>query len=192
MPRAKRASDEVYNARRRARRLIARLEKSQAATVTENRARESYIQSLKEAVSSSYAKNRSRQALADSKRYAEKLDRMTAIPRANRTASARSEAIFRQQLAAARAGSASSVTEAEVSVFYAATRRIWKGHDVRERNELIKRALGVSSLIEAFDKVMSEPKNREAVDKYNDFSDSETPDGERQGSPKWDAYIKLF
>lgn len=190
MARAKRASDEVYNARRRAKRLIARLEKQASKNAAEDRARKSYVQSLKSAVASSYAKNRSREAIADSKKYAEKLDRMTAIPRANRTAKARSEAIFRQQLATARAGAASSVTEAQASVFYAATRRIWRGHDPRERNELIKKALGASSLSEAFEKVISE--NQAAVSAYDSFSDAETPDGERQGSPIWDAYVKLF
>lgn len=190
MARAKRASDEVYNARRRAKRLIARLEKQTSNNATEDRARKSYVQSLKSAVASSYAKNRSKESLADSKKAATKLDRMTAIPRANRTAKARSEAIFRQQLATARAGGASSVTEAQVSVFYAATRHIWRGHDPRERNELIKEKLGVSALSEAFEKVIAE--NEEAVKKYDEFSDTKTPDGERKSSESWESYAKLF
>lgn len=190
MARAKRTSDEVYNARRRAKRLIARLEKQTSGNAAEDRARKSYIQSLKSAVASSYVKNRSKEALADSKKVAKKLDRMTAIPRANRTAKARSEAIFRQQLVAARRGDPASMTEAETSVFYAATRHIWRGHDVRERNELIKEKLGVSSLSEAFEKVIAE--NQDAVDAYDSFSDTKTPDGERQRSQTWDSYVKLF
>lgn len=190
MARAKRASDEIYNARRRAKRLIARLEKQASSNAVEDRAHKSYIQSLKSAVAASYVKKRSKEALAEAKKAAAKLDRMAAIPRANRTAKARSEAIFRQQLATARRGNASAIKEAEASVFYAATRHIWRGHDVRERNELIKKALGVSSLSEAFEKVIAE--NQDAVAAYDSFSDTETPDSERLRSQPWDSYVKLF
>lgn len=190
MARAKRASDEVYNARRRAKRLIARLEKQISNSELDNRARESYIQSLKEQIDKSYVKNRSSQELAKSKKVTMKIDRMTSIPRANRMAKSRSEAIFRQQLAAARRGDASAIKEAEASVFYAATRHIWRNHDVKERNKLIIEKLEASSLREAFEKVIAE--NKEAVEKYDEFSDAKTPDGERKGSESWESYAKLF
>lgn len=190
MARAKRTSDEIYNARRRAKRLIARLEKQVSDSEIDNRARESYIQSLKEQINKSYVKNRSKEVLADSMKVAKKLDRMTSIPRANRFAKERSEAIFRQQLAAARAGNASSVSEAEVSVFYAATRHLWRNHDVRERNALIIEKLEVASLQEAFEKVIA--SNKDAVKAYDKFSDKKTPDGERVGSKSWDSYATLF
>ena len=190
MARAKRASDEVYNARRRAKRLIARLEKQVFDREIDNRARESYIQSLKEQIDKSYAKNRSSQELAKSKKNAVKLNRMVNIPRANRMAEARSEAIFKQQLAAARRGDPASMTKAEASVFYSATRHIWRNHDVRERNALIVEKLKVSSLQEAFEKVVA--ANKEAIKAYDKFSDAKTPDGERVGSKTWDSYSKLF
>ena len=191
MPRKKRASDEVYNARRRAKRLIARLEREQAADSTgvQARARQSYIQSLKDQVSKSYAASRKKSDVKASRENSMTLNRMTNIPRADRTARERSEAIFRQQLAQARTGGISSITNAEASVFYAATRRIWSGADVRERNELIKRALGVSSLAEAF-RIVTEDNTR-AIAEFDDFSDKKTPDGERVGSPTWDSYIKF-
>lgn len=191
MPRKKRASDEVYNARRRAKRLIARLEREQAANSTgvQARARQSYIQTLKDQVSKSYAASRKKSDVKASRENSVTLNRMTKIPRADRTARERSEAIFRQQLAQARVGGVSSITNAEVSVFYAATRRIWSGADVRDRNELIKKALGASSLAEAFQQVVAE--NAEAIARFNDFTDKKTPDGERIGSPLWDAYINF-
>ena len=191
MPRKKRASDEVYNARRRAKRLIARLEREQAADSTgvQARARQSYIQSLKEQVSKSYVASRKKSDVKASRENSVTLNRMTKIPRADRTARERAEAIFRQQLAQARNGGVSSITSAEASVFYAATRRIWSGADARDRNELIKRALGASSLAEAFQRVIAE--NAEAIARFNDFTDKATPDGERLGSPIWDAYINF-
>lgn len=191
MARKKRASDEVYNARRRAKRLIARLEREQArdGIGVQSKARASYINSLKSQVAKSYATSRSKSALKASREAADTLNRMTRIPRADRTARERAEAIFKQQLAQARRGGESSITPAQVSVFYAATRRIWQGYDVRDRNERIKRALGVESLSEAFERVISE--NDEAIARYDDFSDTETPDGERIGSPVWDAYINF-
>lgn len=191
MPRKKRASDEVYNARRRAKRLIARLEREQAADSTgvQARARQSYIQSLKEQVSKSYAASRKKTDVKASRESSVTLNRMTKIPRADRTARERSEAIFRQQLAQARNGGVSSITNAEASVFYAATRRIWSGSDVRDRNELIKKALGVSSLAEAF-RIITED-NARAIAEFDRFSDTKTPDGERIGSPTWDSYINF-
>ena len=189
-PRPHKAADDVYNARRRAKRLVARLEAEISENDLTNRARESYVQSLKEQIDKSYAENRSPQALAKSKKAAMKLDRMTSMPRANRMAKARSEAIFRQQLAAARRGDVSSIKEAEASVFYAATRHIWRNHDVKERNKLIIEKLEVSSLREAFEKVIAE--NKEAVKKYDEFSDAKTPDGERKGSESWESYATLF
>ena len=49
-----------------------------------------------------------------------------------------------------------------MSVFYAATRRFWRGRDPKERNRLIMEGLGVSSLSEAYDRVLG--ANRKAFD----------------------------
>ena len=49
-----------------------------------------------------------------------------------------------------------------MSVFYAATRRFWRGRDPKERNRLIMEGLGVTSLSEAYDRVIG--ANGKALD----------------------------
>lgn len=188
MARAKRKSDELYNARRRAKRLIARLEKQAPENESARRAQESYIAALREQIQQTYVAKRSASEITRAGESAVKLNRQTSIPRANRTRAKRADAIFRQQLARGRMGEPSAFTPAEVSVFYAATRRIWRGRDVRNRNDLIKEALGVSTLAEAFDKVMA--GNADAVKAYDDFNDG-TNDGERMRSATWDSFVTL-
>lgn len=171
MARAKRTSDEVYNARRRAKRLLARLEREDVSGMStlQKRARADYIASVREQITQSYQGTRQAHQVAESqaraKKAAERLDRMTAAPRKAKSRAARSNLIFQRQINLARSGAPSMLGERgkeSVSVFYAATRRFWRGKDPKERNRLIMEGLGVSSLSEAYDRVLG--ANRKALD----------------------------
>lgn len=171
MARAKRTSDEVYNARRRAKRLLARLEREDVSGMSalQKRARADYIASVREQITQSYQGTRQAHQVAEAqtrtKKAAERLDRMTTAPRKAKSRAARSNLIFQRQINLARSGAPSTLGERgkeAVSVFYAATRRFWRGKDPKERNRLIMEGLGVSSLSEAYDRVLG--ANRKALD----------------------------
>lgn len=171
MARAKRTSDEVYNARRRAKRLLARLEREDVGgmSASQKRARADYIASVREQIAQSYQGTRQvRQvpgAQTRAKGAAERLDRMTTAPRKAKSREARSNLIFQRQINLARSGAPSTLGDSgkeAVSVFYAATRRFWRGRNPRERNRLIMEGLGVTSLSEAYDRVIS--ANGKALD----------------------------
>lgn len=171
MARAKRTSDEVYNARRRAKRLLARLEREDASGMStlQKRAHADYIASVREQITQSYQGTRQvhqvSEAKTRAKRAAERLDRMTTAPRKAKSRAARSNLIFQRQINLARSGAPSTLGEGgkeAVSVFYAATRRFWRGKDPKERNRLIMEGLGVTSLSEAYDRVIG--ANRKALD----------------------------
>lgn len=171
MARAKRTSDEVYNARRRAKRLLARLEREDVSGMStlQKRARADYIASVREQIAQSYRGTRqvhqTAEAQTRTKKAAERLDRMTTAPRKAKSRAARSNLIFQRQINLARSGAPSTLGERgkeSVSVFYAATRRFWRGRDPKERNKLIMEGLGVSSLSEAYDRVLG--ANKKALD----------------------------
>lgn len=171
MARAKRASDEVYNARRRAKRLLARLDREDVSgmSTSQKRARADYIASVREQIAHTYQGTQQvhqvPEAQTRTKRAAERLDRMTTAPRKAKSRSARSNLIFQRQINLARSGAPSTLGDSgkeAVSVFYAATRRFWRGKDPKERNRLIMDGLGVTSLSEAYDRVIG--ANRKALD----------------------------
>lgn len=171
MARAKRTSDEVYNARRRAKRLLARLEREDVSgmSTSQKRARADYIASVREQISQSYQGTRQVHRAVEeqtrAKKAAERLDRMTTAPRKARSRTVRSNLIFQRQINLARSGAPSTLGDGgkeAVSVFYAATRRFWRGKDPKERNRLIMEGLRVTSLSEAYDRVIG--ANRKALD----------------------------
>lgn len=171
MARAKRESDEVYNARRRAKRLLARLEREDVSGMgtSQKRARADYIASVRDQIAQSYQGTRQvhqvPEAQTRTKKAAERLDRMTTAPRKAKSRAARSNLIFQRQINLARSGAPSTLGDSgkqAVSVFYAATRRFWRGKDPKERNRLIMEGLGVTSLSEAYDRVIG--ANGKALD----------------------------
>lgn len=171
MARAKRTSDEVYNARRRAKRLLARLEREDVSgmSTSQKRARADYIASVRKQISQSYQGARQAHQVAEAqtrtKKAAECLDRMTAAPRKARSRAARLNLIFQRQINLARSGAPSTLGDSgkqAATVFYAATRRFWRGKDPKERNRLIMEGLGVTLLSEAYDRVIG--ANRKALD----------------------------
>lgn len=214
MARAKRASDEIYNARRRAKRLIARLEREDVSGMSalQRSARADYIASLQKHIQASYqprgkVTSQVKQAV---KAEGEQLNRMTSQPRGAKNAMQRSNAVFERQINLARIGSPSAlgdVGEVQVQVFYAATRKIWRGRDMRRRNEYIMRALGTDSLEEAFKKVLRENRRafkiaagKSPVTSYvegltsenEDFYNEVEMDAEGMGSAVWASYLTMF
>lgn len=214
MARFKRASDEVYNARRRAKRLLARMEREDTSgmSVVERRARADYMESVRAQIEQSYQGTRKARDVESAKERAQgarkKLDRMTRTPRKVKGAKERSDVLFQRQVNLARIGAPSLFGEhgdAAVSVFYASTRKFWRGRDPKERNRLIMEALGVNTLEAAFDVVLI--KNMQAVNDYiesavtsstvdgrtdenADFYDEVGVDPELTGSARW--AVKTF
>ena len=136
-PRAKRLSDEIYNARRRLRRQAAKLEREAAqAKGSEKSLLEGYASFLREQAEATKGKK-----LTKSERFAE-VERLGHIRQISKEATygrfkiARRNAIFMQQLnAAGTEGATSGISERKKSVFWAATKGLWpKGSNV-PRNE---------------------------------------------------------
>lgn len=216
MARAKRASDEIYNARRRAKRLLARMEREDVSGMSsvQRRARADYMESVRAQIERTYQGTRAvrevRSAQKRAKSASERLDRMTSAPRKVKSSRERSDMLFQRQVNLARIGAPSLFGEhgkAAVSVFYASTRQIWRGRDLKDRNKLIMEALGVDNLQDAFDKVLI--KNMRAVNEYiaqsaksstvEGFTDENEEfykevefDSELRGSPTWASLIVMF
>ena len=216
MARAKRASDETYNARRRAKRLLARLERENTAgmSASQLRARADYIESVRAQITKSYQKTRAAATVAAAKERSQsaaaQLDRMTSAPRKVKSAKERSDIFFARQLNLAKMGQPTTLGEhasEKVSVFYAATRQLWRGRDTRKRNEYIIRGLGVSSLAEAFEKVLSANEDAfqaaigskvtssfvEGITSENEaFYNEVDYDSELMGSEWWVSRVVMF
>lgn len=216
MARPKRRSDEIYNARRRAKRLAARIERDMAAqTSSERAASRSYLATIREQIVRTYTPRKgapeTRSALmAEAESSARELDRMTRGVRGVRGRTGRANQLFSQQINAARLDRASmfgKMGSEQVGIFYAATRNIWQGRDPRRRNEYIMKALGTSSLEEAFRQVIRANRTVLRVAAHRGAITSKVPgvtsenaffynevelDSERIGSPLWEPYLVLF
>lgn len=220
MARAKRKSDEVYNARRRAKRLMARMAKEDTSGMSaqQKAARLDYMRSVQEQVVKSYDTSRKQsnevsrqQARESAAKAASRLDKMTAAPRAAKTAVDRSNLMFKRQLNLARIGAPSTLGkhgEQAVTIFYAATKKIWRGKNPAKRNELIMKALGAETIEEAYKLVLS--KNVGAfralvsyaggdtsyvagfTDENEDFYNEVSVDPELLGSPVWASFLSFI
>lgn len=211
MARAKRASDEIYNARRRAKRLLARLEREGTAGMssTQASARADYIASVRASIAESYQTGANARTPERAKFASEKLDRMTKTIRAQRTRKARNDALFARQINLARIGAPNMLGEhsaEKVEIFYAATRQLWRGREPRRRNEFIVRGLGASSLSDAYDMVLA--GNQKAIDyavgrstssyvdgltsENEDFYSEVEMDAELMGSVQWTPFLHMF
>lgn len=220
MARAKRRSDEVYNARRRAKRLLARMAKEDTSGMSaqQKAARLDYMRSVQEQVAKSYDTSRKQsnearrqQARESASKAASRLDKMTAAPRAAKTAVDRSNLMFKRQLNLARIGAPSTLGkhgEQAVTIFYAATKKIWRGKDPAKRNELIMKAMGTETIEEAYKLVLS--KNVGAfralisyaggdtsyvagfTDENEDFYNEVDVDPELLGSTVWASFLSLI
>lgn len=179
MARAKRASDDVYNARRRLRRAAERAERMGDASTAERlraMARETYVgrgaRASIERAAQAAAGALSRAAKFVGASFGDTLRRLRNIirPGESRRSSAvvrRDNEIFARQLNMASSDLPSSIDRRDLSgrsqarIFWMSTRKIWMGLPADQRYEAIMRAAGTDSLREAFERVMR--YNAEAV-----------------------------
>ena len=191
MPRAKRKSDELYNQRRRARRLAARLEKQMKAQAALERAStEGYVRDLREMISRSYMPKARAPTndMATALRNAAydigtRLDRMTNPYRQpKQSAGQRSNELFARQMRIAAAGGTPSIRgmhREEINIFYAATKDLWygSGRDQKKKIDYIMQGEFIptedggmrmpKSLAEAYRYVMKvNAEAREAAKKF--------------------------
>ena len=153
-PRAKRKSDELYNQRRRARRLAERLEKQKKTqSALERASTEGYVRELREMISSSYMPKARTPTndMATALRNAAydigtRLDRMTNPYRQpKQSAKQRSNELFARQMRIAAVGGTSSIRgmhREEINIFYAATKDLWygSGRDQKKKLDYIMQA----------------------------------------------------
>lgn len=157
--RQRRQSDEVYNARRRAKRYVKSLEKqvNQSKSATERRVLRRYIRNLNEAIAGTYR--------GSGRSIDKSVAALKSQTQRGKSGTARANYVFQQQLGLASRGRKSALGKygaQKVKIFYTATQRIWQGAPASQRNKLIMAELGASSLGEAFDMVMK--RNKAALD----------------------------
>ena len=137
MARPKRASDEVYNARRRLQRQAARMER-EAAKLTNQRLKEaslSYAQSLRDVANSARGKMTAEQRTQALERLATVRER-TKEAAYNRDARVRSNLIFAQQINAAGTDEAkSTLNKNAAKAFWVANKGLWTDGQNIKRNE---------------------------------------------------------
>lgn len=81
--------------------------------------------------------------------------------------SAKKEKAFKEQIK--NAGSEfSKIKKSDVNVFYRRTQNFWVGKDPNKRNELIKKALGVDTFKEAWNKVMNDEDFKAQLDEWSE------------------------
>lgn len=182
MPRAKRASDERYNARRRAKRELARIERNIAAEKympIQEQVMKDYAARLRKSIENSYIQKdivrgmdkKARRRLT-SKADAALKSSESALEslRLSRTATERENRAFAEKLNRAKHGEKTDISgldELSVQFFYVSTKRLWTGRRLSERNKAIMEYLGTNSLEEAYRVVMA--KNREYIQGYRTF-----------------------
>lgn len=157
--RQRRQSDEVYNARRRAKRYVKSLEKqvNQSKSATERRVLRRYIRNLNEAIAGTYR--------GSGRSIDKSVAALKSQTQKGKSGAARANYVFQQQIGLAgrdRKSALGKYGAQKVKIFYTATQRIWQGAPASQRNKLIMAELGASSLGEAFDMVMK--RNKAALD----------------------------
>lgn len=182
MARKKTASDERYNARRRARRELARINKqieSGALSDQQRSTQEAYARRLEQAIQDSYIQRdirpgmNARERRALTRRSDAALERAASAVesrRKSKTATERGNAAFAEQIRAAQAGERtplSGLDKVSTTFFYVSTRQMWQGYPAAQRNEYIMRGLGVESLEEAYRIVTR--ANRQQIQSYRDM-----------------------
>ena len=143
MARARKASDDAYNTRRRAKRLIARMNRQGNLTKSD----QAYMARLQELVNNSYARGRSGETAAEAASRAESAIRTLGggLPRGRQSTraareQARRDAVLRREI---NMGSANLPTtrfgragRTMASIFFRATQRMWE-NDSGDRYEAV-------------------------------------------------------
>lgn len=158
---AKRRSDAIYNERRRAKRLVNRLEMDAATQFgAERRATQAYISKLKSEISKTYQPKRATDAAYARQEQAVANLRSMRAESAVRNAAAREDLVFRHQLAQAAKGSrtiwgSGYESQSRFRLFMNATKRYWQGGDEAGRLSRIEQATG-KSLGQVWEEVMAQ------------------------------------
>lgn len=157
MARAKRESDELYNARRRAKRALARLERDvRAGAAKRTRQLTAYQQELRKQIAETYIGAKPSEArVTQAKNAARTLDRYRIGAQAQKVE--RKNIMFRANIKAASAGSG-TIPKVNVQVFWGATKHIWAGRG-RDRYAALQRYFGTDDLQAIFHRVMAENKD---------------------------------
>ena len=154
MPRQKRASDDLYNARRRARRLAERLEKEGGRYSTE------LARAIRATIRNSYGKR-----LTETERLSRELA-LERISQPLRSEERRSE-VLKKAMRSHRSPT-SPVNTAEMKAFWRITQDIWNQRDETgaplDRFSALRGHFGTYDLQAIYDTVMSDPNNRELLD----------------------------
>lgn len=198
MPRAKRKSDELYNERRRAKRLVARIKKQKFRTVREQQAAQSYVGNLQKQIERTYISKGVE--VEEAFKVAKALSVQTR--RDVRTASQRANEIFTREMNLASSGNESTLGERGkqyVKIFYAATQSMWEGLPLEMRNKAILADMGIDSLREAFINVLWQNRAAMKAAKHagdpigttdeNAFFYEDALDVEEYGSPEYLDYV---
>lgn len=190
MARARKASDEIYNARRRAKRLVNSLNKELSKGVSPMKADaiRSRISDLEAQIKTSYSPRAKSERTDAGRKYREQIARkMTSTVQNYRTTqkiskSKDEEVIARANKAwseeARRASKGDTDTRftewhevngemvpddkapLRVKAFWASTRNMWAGAKNADREAIVLAKLGVSTLDEAYDIVMAQPQTK--------------------------------
>lgn len=198
MPRAKRKSDELYNERRRAKRLVTRIEKQQFRTAREQQAAQNYVTNLQKQIERTYVSKGVE--IEEAFKAAKELSVQTR--REVRTASQRANEIFTREMNLASSGNESTLGAngaQYVKIFYAATQSIWEGQPLERRNKAILAAMETDSLREAFTNVLWQNRAAMKAAKHagepigttdeNAFFYEDALDVEEYGSPEYLDYV---
>lgn len=202
MARKKTASDEIYNQRRRARRELARIEKqldSGSLSAGEMRRMTDYAARLRTSIENSYIQKNVVRGMNRKERKALSANAKQALRSAGatlesiargRNATDRENMQFAEKMRRAKHGEPSGMSGMDkysVQMFYVATKRLWQGVHLNQRNETIMKALGTNSLEEAYRVVMH--ANRERLMNYREMLAGLKPDMTVEG---WTNEAKFF
>ena len=152
-------TDEIYNARRRAKRALARLDRDiESGKVRRTRQVKAYRREIMRQIQESYQGARpSEEKVAEAKAAAANLDRYTVMARS--TVVDRRNAIFRANMKVGSSG-AGIIPKENVQLFWNATKHAWAGRG-RDRYTSLMRYYGTDDLQAIYESVMRQ--NKEAL-----------------------------
>ena len=152
-------TDEIYNARRRAKRALARLDRDiESGKVRRTRQVKAYRREIMRQIQESYQGARpSEEKVAEAKAAAANLDRYTVMARS--TVVDRRNAIFRANMKVGSSG-AGIIPKVNVQLFWNATKHAWAGRG-RDRYTSLMRYYGTDDLQAIYESVMRQ--NKEAL-----------------------------
>ena len=174
-------SDQKYLERKKLQRQLKRLEKEQKATSSKERKKEITKQKrlLKKDIQSTYTRKKGKTAKTktttttgkpkSTKKTKQTLQQRTANQTvsniAKKSGGLMSDEAFKKAMnLAQKEGSWDGITRLQVQLFWKATMKMWSGQNYADRIKAIKNALGVTTLHQAFRKVMA----REDVKMYQE------------------------